>query len=379
MRWGMFWRTALSGACGLACTIGYGAASDAFMTLNEPSLPPAVIKSTQSIYRLLVHRDPALYRDRWGIKRTEDYLKEHYEGKKLPFVAAKNCDAVTQCLTESRLTPNAPARCYAPYIATGTAWISSEREGHSVLSTAWHVFAPQFAPQMFLARAIAKRPAKERQTLLKGLAPLFTLFDAQGKKVFSADREKMAQFVNLGDFIGAEFTKREERLGAELLEDYVSFEVPTRLGAVLPKVKASPEEKETVYAVGFPTLVKDRKQNGAIASDGHQLYISAGEIYAPDTHHALATQLMKSSAGGREDAAEKAPDEDADYLAKDYRLPVRGRIYASCDTVYGNSGGPLVNKAGEVIGMVTATYSTPQKYERAGSISLYAPHLPLVP
>lgn len=333
---------------------------------HSPSLPVGVKVAAGSVYRLLVHWDTAFAYEKLSHAQSAVYLEEHCGGGPRDFIEARNCDAIRRCF--SAIEAEGVGFCHEPYLTGGTAWVVKSSEGRSVIVTNWHVFQRQFAPQMFLAPAIVPRPAAERKELLKQLEPIFSLYDASGNLVYESTQHATApRIVGMGDVVGAAFSDPSVQAVATLVEDYVAVEIPLALGRPLAVAAEAPSMKEPAFALGYPVSTLGRKQN----SDGQQLYFSSGHFYSPEQFLQLVEPLAKAVAH----FSEPIPADQAPLVSKDYHLPTRGFVYSSCDVVGGNSGGPLLNSAGEVVGMVTRSYSNREKYEPAGSVALFVPHL----
>ncbi len=337
------------------------------LSLQSTALPGAVKDAAHSVFRLVVHWDTAFQYEKLSYAQSADYLQNHCSVDPPDFLQTKNCEAIRRCF--SVLKPESHEFCYAPYLTGGSTWVAKTSNGRTVLVTNWHVFQRQFAPQMFLAPAIVQRPAAERKELLRQLEPIFSLFDAKGDLVYDSTAHKAApRIVDMGDVLGAAFSEPGVQAVANLMEDYVAIEIPLSVGKPLEVASEAPSTEEPAFAVGYPVSTRGRPRN----SDGHQLYFSRGHFYSPDQFLQLVEPIAKvftDSAPPPKEAAEPP-------MAEDYVLPERGFIYSSCDVVGGNSGGPVLNGRGQVVGMVARSYSNDNKYEAAGSVSLFVPHLP---
>ena len=58
-----------------------------------------------------------------------------------------------------------------------------------------------------------------------------------------------------------------------------------------------------------------------------------------------------------------------------YELPQRGRVYFDTDVIQGNSGGPTVTATGEVVGIITQSFSKADHYSPRGGFALSYRHL----
>jgi hypothetical protein len=347
-----------------------GSPSIELLSRHSTNLPAEVKSAADSVFRLVVHWDTAFDYEKLDYAMSDSYLQQNCGGEAHDFIDTKNCQAVRRCF--SGLNATSRDFCYAPYMTGGSTWVVKSGEGRSVLVTNWHVFQRQFAPQMFLAAAVVQRPAAERKELLGQLVPLFSLYDAEGTLVYDSTANSVApRIVAMGDVWGAAFAHPQVQAVASVIEDYVALEIPLSLGKPLEVSPDLPSEREPAFAVGYPVGTRGRSQT----SDGHHLYFSRGHFYSPEQF----VQLVEPIAQMFTDSAQPPTPTAAEGLpmTKDYVLPDRGFVYSSCDVVGGNSGGPLLNSRGQIVGMVARSYSNESKYEPAGSVSLFVPHLKL--
>lgn len=338
------------------------------LPFDASTLPPEVKTAANSVFRIVIHWDTAFPYEKLDYAKASAHLQSYCSGESKDFIHTKNCEAVRKCF--ANLSPDSPEFCHVPYLTGGTAWIAGKKDGRTVLLTNWHVLERQFAPQLFLAVAIASRPAVERKQLLRHLVPIFSLFNAKGELAYDSTTNPSAppSLVDLGDILGASFSSPEIKGIASLIEDYVAIEIPTDLGHALKVASQTPSAEDRAYAVGYPIRTSGRN----VVSDGHQLYVSPGRFHSREQFMHLVTPLIKPA-----DKSNSEPEPDQLRLAKDYALPTRGFVYSNCDVVGGNSGGPLLNGRGQVVGMVARAYSNEFRYEPAGGVALFVPNLPV--
>lgn len=119
------------------------------------------------------------------------------------------------------------------------------------------------------------------------------------------------------------------------VSDVVRFSLQKTLGTPLKFAKSPPAIGETLYLIGFPSETNDRKAVGAEDSDGKSLRISKGQV--------ITLEDWKTRTGNNFGPV-------ADTLLSQKMIFVDG------DCEHGNSGGPLVNANGEVVGIFMALY-----------------------
>ena len=371
-----------AGPLPVASTSGFGQ-----LAPDDRELPEQVRLSSESVFLLLLHTDRELPHRSYDVDETKIRIDDKCAISPPSMVESMNCDALRVC------AENGEEECIEPYLNAGTAFIVDNNETGSVLATNWHVLDDQFAIQIaFLGGHLATLPAKERLAALMQMQPIFTLIDKNGEVVYNS--AEPSRFRWMGDMIGAtQIAEGDEQTVAKFLEDAALIQTPLQLGKKIPVRQAGIPVSTRSYAVGFP--IRTERDDGRSA-DGRSLRVSPGEILTEDefnkrlkSHLSLSEETELIVVVGEDRSGERGldtpiarldevsdpllaalGDDESGAEEKAYSVPDRGVLYSSVDTVPGNSGGPLLDETGAVMGMVTATFSTHEQYSSAGSISL---------
>jgi hypothetical protein len=115
--------------------------------------------------------------------------------------------------------------------------------------------------------------------------------------------------------------------------------------------KQQPKVGDSVYLIGYPSQTTNRTLVGAQDSDGKSLRISVGKV--------ISFSDWKVKSGNN-------------FSPYDEKLLNDHLIFFDSDCEHGNSGGPLVNSDGEVVGIMMALYwdeSKGQPYRLCGALN----------
>lgn len=170
---------------------------------------------------------------------------------------------------------------------------------------------------------------------------LFALSDQNGKSVVNTSKTIIGtlEFFNPSPLLlGTNISIMNSALGR--ISDVVRIHLIDTSASPLRISKVPPKFGDKVYLVGYPSETTDRSKIGAIDSDGNSMRISTGNI--------ISFADWKQRTGNN-------------FGVEAESLLQKNLIFFDADCEHGNSGGPLLNTDGEVIGIMMALYRDAQK------------------
>lgn len=170
---------------------------------------------------------------------------------------------------------------------------------------------------------------------------LFALTDQNGKSVVDTSKTTIGtlEFFNSSPhLLGGDISNMNNVLGRA--SDVVRVHLPNTTALPLSISKTSVKQGDTVYLLGYPMATSNRSSVGAVDSDGNSLRISVGNV--------ISFADWKLRTGNN-------------FGAQEESILQENMIFFDADCEHGNSGGPLVNENGEVVGIFMALYRDTQK------------------
>ncbi|HEY8270927.1 MAG TPA: serine protease, partial [Pseudobdellovibrionaceae bacterium] len=181
---------------------------------------------------------------------------------------------------------------------------------------------------------------------------LFALSDQNGKSVVNTSKTIIGtlEFFNPSPLLlGADISMMNSALGR--ISDIVRVHLVDTSASPLQTSKLPSKVGDTVYLVGYPSETSNRTKVGAPDSGGNSLRISVGKI--------ISFADWKQRTGNN-------------FGAQTESLLQENLVFFDADCEHGNSGGPLLNANGEVIGIMMALYQDVQKgapYRVCGAVN----------
>lgn len=358
-----------------------------YLPAESKLIPEHVRIAARSVYRILVQTDTDLPFKLYDMVETEAYLTDLCTDP-VDVVTQRNCQFMGACFAQAgypatrfgwvRRQRATERGCYVPINDGGTVFVGNRQGDYVDLVTSWHVVDARNAIVMaFVGNSIKMYPAAKRVELLKYLSLEFTLLDQRGKEVLHVSQEE-ATIQSIGDVVGPLAT-RDPAVAAvgQTMEDFVAIRIRDngKLGAPLEAFSGKIQEGDKAYAIGYPTRTSGRSHN----SDGFRQFVSPGSYISLDTFLIRFQRFGpgESHSGHITPASHKSsvnvpPKQRFPFP---YQLPRRRHVYFDSDVIQGNSGGPTVTATGEVVGIVTHSFSATDRYSPSGGFALSYRHL----
>lgn len=291
-------------------------AEPGFFAIDDSSIPTAVRQAAQSVFKVVTpdsenHQPTAVIDMATELSQYEHkWDADSWEQSQLEF--CKN--------NQVRFCP------VFPKMSNGSGFLA--QDDHTVYSVL-HNFND------FLAVQVQKQSlftSQEIRTGLKSQALPLVMVSANQDIVFASKTNvaTMAHFNANFDLFNLDLGNNTFSFR---LSDRVRLKVATPLRAQPLKIASQlPKPGDRVYGVGFPAQTTNRKLKfGAKDSDGENLWISKGHVISTE-------EWMKRNDVDLPDAVKKAYD---DYM-----------VLVDFDVEHGDSGGPILNEKGEVVGVI---------------------------
>ncbi len=364
-------------------------ANEGFRSIDQMEL---AFNPEESIFRIVPKR--VFIFSRYNQEQVASILFTECQQDDLNFVQQLNCEHLKSCYGES---------CYKPYLSSGTAFLIGDG---STLATAFHVsWTSLSAKWLFFKEILRSKDAKKREEMISNFPPEFALFNAKGEKVFDTDDGKV-ESISAGDqlkFID-NFQAGDFPFASE---DYEFIRLSKVIGKPLRVASVLPSEGEKIFSIGFPQATK---REGSSNSNGFNLTYSEGKVQNPENYlneylksnklplamlRSIDTESLKQKSGAEvlrvfgfseeiiensieHHGEEKFETEVAPSYIEVYEknhhkyirmldiLKSKSVISHTMDIVPGNSGGPVFNQAGQVVGLNSLTHSTDTRYSPLG-------------
>ncbi|MES2769827.1 MAG: serine protease [Bdellovibrionota bacterium] len=298
-----------------------------------PVLPEWVLEKSKSVFRIVMRVGPEM-----APKVDDEILKKCENPQNTE--QKLNCDHIKKC------TSGQP--CHLVYQGAGTAFLTGD--GSEVV-TAWHVVQPNHLPALILLNGfLSKKPLAERQKTLQNMRPEFVLINSKGKVVFDTGSEReLPIYANFGD--PNSFTKMHmDQNPRNVLVDFVKIKINRSIGKGLKflDLEYKPDSND-YFAMGYPQkTLRKSKMN----SNGFDLFLSKGKLVSSSNY---LDQIEWKSIEQR--------DSEAKFFSNEYLN------FFDIDVVPGNSGGPIFNSDGDVVGIAIATASSSDLYKKSTAVA----------
>ena len=307
-------------ACLILSQLPFAAyAETGFLRPDDPTLPQAVVDASLSVYKVISQGG------RFNRTVHTNNL-EQINGAQTEFSAE---DKWWQKRQLQYCLRNAEVACpIFDQMGEGSAFLLNQK---TQLYSNHHTFTEVLSALAKEAGQIDRASLKQH---LIGLHLFFELIDDTTPAFDSNKNNASLAFFNPdGGLLTGDIKVMNTPLGR--LSDVVRIDLDYEMGTPLRFSKVPPKIGETIYLIGYPMETTDRKLVGATDSDGNSLRISRGKVIGLDDWKQRTGNNVDSSTEG---------------------LFKQRMIFVDADCEHGNSGGPLVNAQGEVVGVFMALY-----------------------
>jgi len=334
----MCFRRPIVSVCILLLQLSVAAqASPGFFLANDKTIPAAVASTSSHVYKLTSQggrlNRVVITSDAGQLKLAQDQFSgddSWWQNAQLGYCVANKlnvCPVFDQMGDGSAFTLNTPDSMY----------------------TNLHNFY-----EVISANYSLDEDATSETILKRNLhVPLvFILNDQNGKSVVNTSKTTIGtlEFFNPSPLLlGKDITMMDSALGR--VSDVVRVHLVDTSAIPLQASKSTTHIGDTVYLAGYPSETLDRSKIGVPDSDGNSLRFSVGKI--------ISFSDWKQRTGNN-------------FGAQAESLLQENMIFFDADCEHGNSGGPLLNANGEVVGIMMALYQDKQRgtpYRVCGAIN----------
>ncbi len=311
-----------------------------YLNLENTQIPELVRQKHTSVFRFveLAHSE---FSEKLSKEARDDLLKSRCSSKE-HFLIALQCQALSGPANHGK-------EWFIPYLSTGTAFFAENRR---TLWTVWHnLYNQNQTLLLFVSRALVKWPMKKRQSSMRKIVPEFLLFDPAGKLVFdSRASQSKPKFLSNGDPAASQVYEHDLIFTTAL--DFARIEMPRDFQRPPLSLATGESTDNEVFLLGFPGPSMSASP-GRVRSNGYDLYANLG------------SELALSEIFPRV----KLPDNEMNAAIKHKLAPALQGM--NLDVQPGFSGGPILNRKGELIGILTGRLENPEK-EVVGALGVRA-------